>query len=113
MSNEIRLDGLGLKPGVLDRIVTLAATQVEGVASVCGQGLAGFVQKGAPAKGVEVAVTDGGKVAVDIHIEADYGRPLMDIAAAVQVEIGDAIKSQVGASVESVDVFVDGVVFAG
>ncbi len=113
MTDEIRVEGLGLKPGVLDRIVMLAAMQVEGVASVCGQGLAGLVQKGAPAKGIEVAVSDEGRVAVDIHIEAEYGRPLRAIARALQQEIAEAIKSQIGAPVESVDVFVDGVVFAG
>jgi len=113
MSDEIRVEGLGLKPGVLDRIVTLAAGQVEGVASVCGQGLAGLVQKGAPAKGVDIAVNDAGTITVGIHIEAEYGRPLRDVAAAVQAAIDDAIRSQIGAPVESVDVFVDGIVFAG
>ena len=113
MTDEIRVEGLGLKPGVLDRIVMLAATQVEGVASVCGQGLAGRVQKGAPAKGVEVSVGEDGRVSVDIHIEAEYGRPLRSIARALQEVIAEAIKSQIGAPIESVDVFIDGVAFAG
>lgn len=113
MTDEIRVEGLGLKPGVLDRIVMLAAAQVEGVASVCGQGMAGLVQKGAPAKGLEVAVSEDGRVSIDIHIEAEYGRPLHAIASALQEAIADAIKSQIGAPIESVDVFIDGVAFAG
>ena len=33
MSDEIRLEGLGVAPGVLDTIVTVAAEGVEGVAA--------------------------------------------------------------------------------
>ncbi len=110
MSEEIRLHGLGLKPGVIDRIVTLAAAQVEGVA-VCGQTLAGLVQKGAAAKGVDIAVDEDGLVSVDIHVEVDYGLALPSVAHAIQEAVSDAVRSQVGVSVESVDVFVDGVTF--
>lgn len=110
MSDEIRLGGLGLKPGVIDRIVTLAAAQVEGV-SVCGQTFAGRVQKGAAAKGVEVTVGEDGQVAVDIHVEVDYGRALPAVSQGVQEAVSDAVRSQVGVAVESVDVFIDGVAF--
>lgn len=110
MSDEIRLGGLGLKPGVIDRIVTLAASQVEGV-EVCGQTLAGLVQKGAAAKGVDVSVSDDGQVAVGIHIEVDYGRALPVVAQAVQEAVSDAVRSQVGVAVDSVDVYVDAVAF--
>lgn len=111
MSDEIRLGSLGLKPGVIERIVTLAANGVDGV-TVCGHGLAGLVQKGSSTRYVDVKVDEAGPVAVDIHIEVEYGRPLPEIATEVQTAIADAIRSQIGVSVESVDVYVDDVVFA-
>ncbi len=112
MSDEIRLDGLGLKPGVLERIVTLAATHVDGVSSVYGQGLAGLVQKSGASRCVEVTVTEQANVSVRLHVEIVYGRPLHTVAAAVQDAVAEAIRSQIGTEVDSVDVFVDAVAFA-
>lgn len=117
MSEEIKLEGLGLAPGVLETIVTLAAKSVDGVACVCGQGLAGLAQKAVnkPGKGikpVEIVVEDGA-VAVAMHLELDYGKPLRAVAMAVQDAVADAIRSQVGVPVRAVDVFVDGIVFEG
>lgn len=118
VSEEIKLDGLGLAPGVLETIVTLAAKSVEGVACVCGQGLAGLAQKavsksgGKAPKPVEVRLQDG-SVSVALHVEFDYGKPLRAVAVAVQEAVADAVRSQVGVPVGTVDVFVDGIVFKG
>ncbi|MDZ4063095.1 MAG: Asp23/Gls24 family envelope stress response protein [Coriobacteriia bacterium] len=118
MSEEIRLDGLGLAPGVLETIVTLAAKGVEGVACVCGQGLAGLAQKavgksgGRTPKPVDIQVEDG-SVSVALHVEFDYGKPLRAVAVAVQEAVADAVRSQVGVPVRAVNVFVDGIVFKG
>lgn len=112
MSEEITLDGIGIAPGVLETIATVAAQGVEGVAEVtCGPGgLAGLVQKGA-ARGVCVEVGDGASLTVTVHIQANYGRPLREIATDVQRAIIDALLSHTGQKIASVDVFVDGVVF--
>lgn len=113
MSDEIRLEGLGVAPGVLDTIVTLAAEGVEGVAGVGAQGLAGLVQ-GARKKGsraVEVTSDEDGSVSASIHIQVEYGRKLREVAGNVQAAVEDALKSQVGVPVTSVDVYVDGLVF--
>ena len=108
MSDEIRIAELGLKPGVLERIVTLAAKQVEGVASICGQSI---VQKNQAAKGVEVEVASDGAVSVAIHVQSTYGKPIQDIGHEVQAQVAEAIRSQVGAQVAAVDVYVDDIVF--
>ncbi|MDP2182453.1 MAG: Asp23/Gls24 family envelope stress response protein [Actinomycetota bacterium] len=117
MSEEIRLDGLGLAPGVLETIVTLAAKSVEGVACICGHGLAGLAQKavskpGKAPKPVEIQVEDG-SVSVALHVEFDYGKPLRAVAVAVQEAVADAVRNQVGVPVRAVNVFVDGIVFKG
>ena len=68
MSDELRLEGLGVAPGVLDTIVTVAAEGVEGVAAVGASGLAGLVQKGArkgAARAVDVCVGEDGALSVD------------------------------------------------
>ncbi len=114
MSDEIRLKGLGVAPGVLDTIVTLAAQGVDGVACVGMPGIAGLVQKNVAkgAKGVEVTVAEDSSVSVVLHIEVENGKPLRAVASAAQDAVAEAITSQVGTEVATVDVFVDGVVFA-
>ena len=115
MSDEIRLEGLGVAPGVLDTIVTVATEGIEGVAAVGAPGLAGLVQKGSrkgSARAVDVCTDEEGAVTVTIHLQVAYGHKLREVATAVQEAVSDAVASQVGVSVAAVDVFVDGIVFA-
>lgn len=113
MSDEIIIEGLGLASGVLETIVSIATEQVPGVACVCNPGLAGLVGKAnkAGSRLIEVGTDDSGAVTVAVHIQAEYGAPLREIAGGVQASIADAMRSQVGAEVASVDVFIDGIVF--
>jgi uncharacterized alkaline shock family protein YloU len=114
MSDEIRLEGLGVAPGVLDTIVTMAAEGVEGVASVGAPGLAGLVQKGTrkgAGRAVDVCVDEDGAISATIHIQVLYGHKLKDVANAVQNSVADAVSSQVGVQIAGVDVYVDGIVF--
>jgi uncharacterized alkaline shock family protein YloU len=114
VSEELRVDGLGIAPGVLETIVTLAARNVDGVAGVCGsQGLAQLAQKAVAKQGsrcVDVATEDDA-IAVSLHIDVAYGLPLREVGEAVKAAVADAIKSQLGAEVSRVDVFIDGLVF--
>lgn len=114
MSDEIRLEGLGVAPGVLDTIVTVAAEGVDGVASVGASGLAGLVQKGARkgvARAVDVSLGEDGSISATIHIQVSHGHKIKDVANAVQNSVADAVTSQVGVGVAAVDVYVDAIVF--
>lgn len=110
MSDEIRLDGIGVAPGVLDTIVTLAAEGVDGVDCVVAPRLARVVQKSA-AKGVNVEVAEDGSVSVSLHVNVRYGRPLLEIGRDIQAAVSDALSSQTGQTVSAVDVSVDGISF--
>jgi len=114
MSDEVRLEGLGVAPGVLDTIVTVATEGVEGVAAVGAPGIAGLVQKGSrkgTSRAVDVTVNEDGSLTAAIHVQAVYGFKLREVAAQVQAVVTDALSSQVGVDVAGVDVFVDGLVF--
>jgi uncharacterized alkaline shock family protein YloU len=114
MSDEIRLEGLGVAPGVLDTIVTVAAEGVEGVAAVGAPGLAGLVQKGArkgTARAVDVVAGEDASLTATVHIQACYGCRLREVGTQVQEAVADALASQVGVEVAGVDVYVDGLVF--
>lgn len=112
MSEEITLDGIGVAPGVLETIAMVAAEGVDGVACTMGTagGLAGLVQKGS-ARGVVVQIAEDGALVASVRISANYGRPLREIAGDVQRAVTDALLTHTGQTVESVDVFVDGVLF--
>lgn len=115
MSEEIRLEGLGVAPGVLDTIVTIASEAVSGVATVGASGIAGLVQKGARkgvGRAVDVTVDEASRLTVCVHIQVEYGQNLREVAGGVQSAVTDALVSQVGVEVAAVDVYVDGLVFA-
>lgn len=113
MSDEIRLEGLGVAPGVLDTIVTVATEGVEGVTAVGAPGFAGLVQKGrkGASRPVDVTVDEEGRLAASVHIQVTHGLRLREVAGAVQSAVREALASQVGLEVAGVDVFVDGLVF--
>jgi uncharacterized alkaline shock family protein YloU len=110
MTDELRLEGIGVSPGVLDTIVTMAAGSVEDVAVVQAGGLAGFV-KGAAKRGPAVTIDENGAMTATVHVTLRYGRPLHVVAAQVQQAVAEALASQTGQPVTAVDVFVDALVF--
>jgi uncharacterized alkaline shock family protein YloU len=116
MADEIQLEGLAISPDVLTTIVTVAATDVEGVACVDGgttlSTLGKPKDKSAP-KGTVVAIADDGTLSVSLHVRLNYGQPLREVATRVQQTVGEALASMTGQRVASVDVYVDGIVFPG
>ena len=89
--NELNLDGMALAPGVVETIVSIAANEVEGVASV----------------------DEDDKLVISVRVDVYYGYVLPDLAANLRQAVADAVASQVGAQVSSVDVYIDGIQFAG
>ena len=47
-----------------------------------------------------------------MHIDVYYGQPIPEVAAAVRQAIADAVTTQVGFAIASIDVYVDGIRFA-
>ena len=107
MSEELYVDGLGLAPGVMETIVAIAAKEVEGVASV---GSSRFAAKPA-GQGIDVSMNEEQGVDVAVHIDVFYGKPIPQVAEAVRQTVADAVATQVGFTVSSVDVYVDGIRF--
>ncbi len=107
MAEKIVFDGLTVAPSVLDTMVRLATEQVKGVAGV-GTG----VRKTALGHAIELTANEDESLNVDVHIQAYFGEQLHELGRAVQSAIADALKSQLGAKVACVNVYVDGLVFA-
>ena len=100
---------------VIATIAGLAATEVDGVASMTSPstGLADmFTRKSnrSLTKGVRIDLEEN-RVAVDITITVDYGSPVPDVAHSIQENVKKAIETMSGLDVKNVDVHVTGISF--
>ncbi len=96
-------------------IAGLAATEVNGVAGMSGGlvgGIAEFVGKKNPSKGVKVEV--GAKeAAVDLFVIVEFGVRIPEVANEIQRGVKKAIEGMTGLTVVEVNVHVQGVAFKG
>ncbi len=113
----ICVNGITIAPGVVETIVSLAAAEVQGVASV---GTAGAISaitaalnagRSVPTAGIKLEVEPEGNVCVDITIQAYYGYRLSDVATQVREAVADALMAQIGAQTSCVNVHVDALAF--
>ncbi|MGI6104904.1 MAG: Asp23/Gls24 family envelope stress response protein [Raoultibacter sp.] len=112
---DLSIDGMALAPGVVETIVSIAANEVEGVASVgspAGGGLRAMLGGKPATQGIEIDVTENDKLHIGIRVDVYHGFVLPDVAAAIRSAIADAVSCQIGIPVESVDVYIDGIQFA-
>ncbi len=100
---------------VVATIAGLAATEVDGVASMISPaaGLADVFSRKSNrnlTKGVRIDLEDN-RVSVDITITVDYGSPVPDVARNIQENVKKAIETMSGLDVKNVDVHVTGISF--
>jgi uncharacterized alkaline shock family protein YloU len=102
---------------VIATIAGLAATEVEGVASMGGgsSGLAEILTRRGQStksltKGVKVEVADGA-VSVAITIVVEFGSPIPDVASGIQENVKKAIETMSGLTVRTIDVHVQSMSF--
>lgn len=112
---ELNIDGMAIAPGVMETIVSLAAKNVDGVSCVgdpTTSGIRSIIGGGKPStQGIEVDYDESGKLHVSIRLHVKSGQVLPELAANVRRAIADAVTSQVGVPVGSVDIFIDGIQF--
>ncbi len=105
-------EAMALAAGVMETIVQLAVSDVEGVT---GLGVAKSRRKlfGGKAQRppIEVTMEDDGSAVVAVHLSVRYGQVLPDVAAAVRQAVVEALMTQVGVKAKRIDIFVDGISF--
>jgi len=108
---ELNVDGMALAPGVVETIVSIAANEVEGGPSTTS-GLRSVFGSKPSTQGIDITVDEEDKLHISIRVDVYYGYVLPDLAANIRQAISDAVTSQVGIPVGSVDVYIDGMQFA-
>lgn len=102
-----------LSPGVVDTIISITASEVEGVAAVGARATAGIrsvFQSKSYNSGIE-AELENDKLNVAIHIDVYYGYVLPELAEKLREAIADALLVQAGMGVNKIDVYIDGIQF--
>ena len=116
MTDQMNVEGLSIAPGVMETIISVAASEVDGVASLgsfATSGIRSMLASKPSTSGIETKMGDDSKLSVAVHVEVYYGYVLPELAANLRQAVADAVASQVGAQVSSVDVYIDGIQFAG
>lgn len=106
--------GIG-QVNIADEVVTvvaaLAATEVDGVASMAGNitnELVGKLGVKNLSKGVKVSV-ENGVVAVDLNLNIEYGKNILETSRKVQEKVKSSIETMTGLEVADVNIHIAGV----
>lgn len=113
VAEAIRIGGLTVAPGVIETVMRLATESVPAVSVVGMPGFAGMAQRairGQYEPMVEINEA-GDALLLRVYVHVEFGQKLPEVAVAIRNAVADAVVSQVGVAVESVDVFVDGLTF--
>ena len=113
--SDLNIEGMTIAPGVVETIISLAARDVEGVASIgpaTTSGLMDLIGGGRPStQGIEVTTDENDELHVSIRMYVKSGNVLPDLAANVRRAVVDAVATQVGVKVAAVDIYIDGIQF--
>jgi len=91
---------------VVSTVAGLAASEVEGVASLSGGWSTDLVEKLGRknlGKGIKVEVVDG-STSIEISIVVKFGHPIPDVAETVQQEVKQSVETMTGLVVKAVNV---------
>ena len=117
-SNEASAEGkstptirLEIAPGIIESMVAIAASEVDGVASVgdltVGMGGDSVMTEFNRPDGVDV-IEDDGQIVLDINIQMYTGYKLAELADAVKTSVYDALLSQTGIKAKEININVSG-----
>lgn len=113
MTNEQHMDNMTLAPGVVDTIISIAASEQDGVASIgtpAGGFLARIVNR-PTTSGIQTRYDADGRIEIVLHVVVEYGHVLPELADNLRQAVADALLVQAGVEVASIDVFIDGIQF--
>jgi uncharacterized alkaline shock family protein YloU len=115
MDEKHMSEGLTIAPGVVETIVSLAVSQIAGVAQVGAPGLSesfiSALSKKHPAQGILITAEEDATITVTVHVQIFYGYRLQEVAENIRAIVVDTLEGQVGIHADAVDVFVDGIQF--
>ncbi|WP_127069248.1 MULTISPECIES: Asp23/Gls24 family envelope stress response protein [unclassified Veillonella] len=99
---------------VYEMIATMTALETKGVAGMSttfGDTVSSLFGRKNAMEGVKVQVMEDGSLQVSLHIAVYYGYRVPDIALRLQERVKSALVSMADATVNSVDIYVQDIIF--
>ncbi|MCM3716754.1 Asp23/Gls24 family envelope stress response protein [Fictibacillus phosphorivorans] len=112
-SYSSELGKVEISPEVIEVIASIAASDVDGVASMRGSFASGVVErlgKKTHGKGVKVELSEAG-ISIDIYVSMKYGVSIPDVAQKIQDHVRQALLDMTALEATDINVFVVGVQF--
>ena len=110
MTDQMNVEGLSIAPGVMETIISVAASEAS-LGSFATSGIRSMLASKPSTSGIETKMDDDSKLSVAVHVEVYYGYVLPELAAQLRSAIAEALATQAGVEVSSVDVYIDGLQF--
>ncbi|NEU29597.1 Asp23/Gls24 family envelope stress response protein [bacterium LRH843] len=110
---KAELGKVEISPEVIEVIAGIAASEVEGVATMRGNFAAGVAERLGRknhGKGVKVELGEDG-ITVDVSVIITYGAAVPEVAKFIQINIKQALQTMTAIELEAVNVHVVGVQF--
>ena len=104
---------INISEDVIASLVLNAINDVEGVAGLNAHpsnDIIELIGKKTSVKGVKVTILENNTVAIDCNININYGQGIVEVSAAVQEAIKNALESLAAIEIASVNVNVCGIV---
>lgn len=111
VSDQTDLGKVEIAPEVIEVITGIAASEVEGLASMRGNFASGMVERFggvSHTKGVKVDLTDEG-ILIDLHVVLKFGVSIPEVAQKLQTNIRQSLKNMTGLEVSEINVHVVGI----
>ncbi len=101
------LGDLGINTDVVEKIVEVAALEIDGVAALANKSLdiTGVINTGKVLKGVSVVGKNGG-VDINVHIIVKEGTKVKTVAEAVQANVKDRVQDMTGNAITRVNIYI-------
>ncbi len=114
VANTTMVAHLGIAPGAIETMIVRTVCGVPGVAGVGGPKIdsrfTSILSRSQSDNGVAVA-RDGGHIVLDIRIQIYYGYKLRDIVDGIRICVADALESQMGLTIDAINVYVTDIRF--
>ena len=107
------LGKIEISPEVIEVIAAIAASEVEGVASIRGNFASGVAEKlgrKSHRKGVKVDLTDDG-IVLDVYVIVEYGYSIPSIGQEIQKNIRQELQNMTSLDVNEINVHIVGISF--
>ncbi|SFD70154.1 Uncharacterized conserved protein YloU, alkaline shock protein (Asp23) family [Bacillus sp. OV194] len=111
--HQSELGRVEISPEVIEVIASIAASDVEGVASMRGNFATGVAErfgKKSHSKGVKVELGEEG-IAISVYVIMNYGVSIPEVAQNIQDHIRQGLKNMTALEASEINIFVVGVQF--